>query len=59
METPSFVEMAESNFKEAQRQLEKAEKDHRKGSIDDHRLDDLRRLREVAAEDLRRCIKES
>ncbi len=59
METRSFVEMAEANLKEAQRQLDKAEKDHRDGSIDDHRLDELRRLREAAAEDLQRCIKES
>ncbi len=59
MDTRSFVEMAEDNLKEAQRQLDKAEKDHRDGFIDDHRLSELRRLREAAAEDLQRCTKES
>lgn len=59
MDTPSFVDMAEKNLKEAQRQLDKAEKDYRSGEIDEQRLEELRRLRETAAEDVQRCIRES
>lgn len=59
MDTPSIVDMAEKNLKEAQRQLDKAEKDYRSGEIDEQRLKELRRLRETAAEDIQRCIRES
>lgn len=41
-------------MKEADRQLKKAQQDHEAGEIDGERLEELTRLREIAAEDLQR-----
>lgn len=49
---------AERNYKEAMRQYEHAKVDHQKGEISDARLDQLARLRDVAAEELQRVKKE-
>lgn len=54
MEESAEYRQAEANLKEADRQLKKAHEDHKAGGIDDARLEELTRLREVAAEDLQR-----
>lgn len=54
MEETAEYQQAEANLKEADRQLKKAEKDHKAGDIDDERLAELTRLREIAAEDVQR-----
>lgn len=54
MEESAEYRQAEANLKEADRQLKKAQQDHEAGEIDDERLEELTRLREVAAEDLQR-----
>ncbi len=54
MEESAEYRQAEANLKEADRQLKKAQEDYKAGDIDDARLEELKRLREVAAEDLQR-----
>ncbi|WP_035780731.1 hypothetical protein [Arthrobacter sp. H14] len=54
MEESAEYRQAEANLKEADRQLKKAEKDHKAGDINDARLAELTHLREIAAEDMQR-----
>lgn len=54
MEESTEYRQAEANLKEADRQFKKAEQDHKAGNIDDERLEELTRLRAVAAADLQR-----
>jgi hypothetical protein len=54
MEESAEYRQAEANLKEADRQLKKAQQDHGAGEIDDERLEELTRLRQIAAEDLQR-----
>lgn len=58
MEQTAAFTQAEANLKEADRQLKKAEQDRREGTIDDHRLAELTRLRDIAVEDMQRVSRE-
>lgn len=59
MDEVTPLEQAQANVKEAERQVEKAKKDLAQGIISEDRLRQLEKLRDIAAEDLRRVIKES
>lgn len=58
MEETAAFQQAAANLKEAERQLKKAEKDRQTGAIDDERLAELKHLRDIAADDMRRVSKE-
>ncbi|MDQ0769502.1 membrane-bound lytic murein transglycosylase B [Pseudarthrobacter defluvii] len=51
------VAQAQANLKEAEKQFSHAEDQFRRHEISKERLDELSRLRETAAEDLRRAAK--
>jgi outer membrane protein TolC len=51
------VLQAQANLKEAERQFKHAEEQFQRGEIPKERLDQLGRLRDLAAEDLRRTVK--
>lgn len=51
------VSQAQANLKEAEKQFKHAEEQFKRGDISKERLDELDRLRTVAAEDLRRTAK--
>lgn len=51
------VSQAQANLKEAERQFKHAEEQFKRREIPKERLDELGRLCEVAAEDLRRTVK--
>ncbi|MBG0739083.1 hypothetical protein IV500_06680 [Paeniglutamicibacter antarcticus] len=53
------VKTAQDNLDEANRQLAQAQRDHSKGAIDQHRLTQIEDLRQTAAQDLQRVMKES
>jgi hypothetical protein len=52
------VAQAQANLKEAEKQFTHAEDQFRRGEISQERVDELGRLRDIAAEDLRRTAKE-
>lgn len=53
------VAAAQDNLDEANRQLERAIADEKAGAIDSDRLAKLRELRDLAAADLTRVVKEN
>ena len=57
MVTLDPVSQAEANLKEAERQFKHAEEQFQRQEIPKERLDELGRLRDIAAEDLRRTVK--
>jgi predicted nucleic acid-binding OB-fold protein len=53
------VKLAQDNLEEANRQLTHAKQDYAEGNISPERLHQLEELRNIAAQDLQRVIKES
>ncbi len=53
------VKSAQDNLDEANRQLTQAQRDYTKGDIDQHRLTQIEDLRNTAAQDLQRVMKEN
>lgn len=51
-------EQAQANHKEAERLLHAAEDAYARGSVPEKRVDELKRLRDITLEDLRRCEKD-
>lgn len=51
------VSQAQANLKEAERQLNHAKEQFQRGEISKERFDELGRLCDIAAEDLRRTVK--
>ncbi|UKA77117.1 hypothetical protein [Arthrobacter sp. FW306-07-I] len=51
------VSQAQANLKEAEKQFKHAQEQFKRGDIPKERLDELDRLRTVAADDLRRTVK--
>ncbi len=53
------VKSAQDNLDEANRQLTQAQRDYTKGAIDQRRLTQLEDLRNTAAQDLQRVMREN
>lgn len=51
-------EQAQANHKEAQRLLDQAQDAYARGNVTEKRVDELKRLRDIALDDLRRCEKD-
>lgn len=54
MEESAEYRQAEANLKEAERQLKHAQEEYDSGGIDDERLEELKRLRQIAVDDVQR-----
>lgn len=53
------VELAQHNLDEADRQLRKAQADLAVGEIDENRLRQFEKLRDICAEDIQRVVREN
>ncbi|WP_041684859.1 hypothetical protein [Renibacterium salmoninarum] len=53
------VELAQHNLDEADRQLRKAQADLALGDIDENRLRQFEKLRDICAEDFHRVVREN